>query len=140
MATDAPLPEKMAEKNPSEVPTMAIVAAIAAWAVPGLGHLLLRRWARAIFLFLAVSALALAGYAMRGELFTMQSSDPFGLLGFLADACSGIFYFLPRLLEATGPDVSRAAGDYGTRFLAAAGVVNVLGMIDAYRIACGRKK
>jgi predicted membrane channel-forming protein YqfA (hemolysin III family) len=135
MATDAPL----IEKKDNMLPAVALLVAIAAWAVPGLGHLLLRRWGRAIFIFLAVAGLAVAGYGMRGEVFCARSSDPFGALGFVADACSGVFYFLPRWLEASGADVSRAAGDYGTRFLAAAGVVNLLGVIDAYRIACGRK-
>jgi hypothetical protein len=136
MATDNPVIEKSADRIAAE----ALVMAIAAWIVPGLGHLLQRRWGRAIFLFLAVGGLAVTGYAMRGELFTRQSGDPFGALGFLADACSGTFYFLPRMLHWAGPDVSRAAGDYGTRFLAAAGVVNLLGMLDAYRIASGRKR
>jgi hypothetical protein len=135
MAIDAPL----IEKRNNMVPAAALLVAIAAWAVPGLGHLLLRRWGRALFIFLAVAVLAVAGCGMRGEILDTHSSDPFGALGFLADACSGAFYFLPRLLEASGPDVSRAAGDYGTRFLAAAGVVNLLGVVDAYRIACGRK-
>ena len=135
MATDNPVIEKSADRLVVE----GLLMAIAAWIVPGLGHLLMRRWGRAIFLFLAVVGLALTGFAMRGQLFTRQSGDPFGALGFLADACSGAFYFLPRLLHWAGPDVSRAAGDYGTRFLAAAGVVNLLGMLDAYRIASGRK-
>src|SRR5271156_4578879 len=135
MATNAPL----IEKRNKMVPAAALLVAMAAWAVPGLGHLLLRRWGRALFLFLAVGGLALAGCGMRGEVFGTRSSDPFGALGFVADACTGAFYFLPRLLETAGPDVSRAAGDYGTRFLAAAGVVNLLGVLDAYRIACGRK-
>jgi hypothetical protein len=136
MATDNPVIEKSADRIAAE----ALVMAVAAWILPGLGHLLQRRWGRAAFLFLAVGGLALTGYAMRGELFTRQSSDPFGALGFVADACSGAFYFLPRLLHWAGPDVSRAAGDYGTRFIAAAGVVNLLGMVDAYRIASGRKR
>jgi hypothetical protein len=136
MATDNPVIEKSADRVAAE----ALAMATAGWALPGLGHLLQRRWGRAVFLFLAVGGLALTGYAMRGELFARQSSDPFGALGFLADACSGAFYFLPRLLHWAGPDVSRAAGDYGTRFIAAAGVVNLLGMVDAYRIASGRKR
>ena len=71
----------------------------------------------------------------------LRAGPPKGAPTLLAgtDACSGAFYFLPRLLNWAGPDVSRAAGDYGTRFIAAAGVVNLLGMVDAYRIASGRK-
>ena len=46
---------------------------------------------------------------------------------------------LAHLIEKAGPDVSRAAGDYGTRFVAAAGMVNLLAMLDAYGIALGRR-
>jgi len=136
MATDSPA----VHKSPDQVAAKALLVAIAAWIVPGLGHLILRRWGRALFLFLAVGGLALTGFALRGELFARQSSDPFGALGFLADACSGAFYFLPRFFKMAGPDVSRAAGDYGTRFLAAAGVVNLLGMLESFRIASGRRR
>jgi hypothetical protein len=135
MAPEAPLTEPRAGANPAT----AVFVAIAAWALPGLGHLLLRRWDRALFFFLAVGGLAVAGYGMRGEVFTARSGDPFGALGFFADACSGAFYFLPRLLEAAGPDISRAAGDYGTRFLATAGMVNLLAVLDATGIASGRR-
>jgi hypothetical protein len=43
------------------------------------------------------------------------------------------------VFERAGPDVSRAAGDYGTRFIAAAGIVNLIAIFDAYEIATGRK-
>ena len=113
--------------------------AIASWLVPGLGHLLLHRTGRAIVFFIAVGGLAIVGYHMRGNVFPPRSADPFGTLGFWADAASGIFYLLARLFERAGPDVSRAAGDYGTRFLAAAGVVNLIAAFDAYEIAAGRR-
>jgi hypothetical protein len=76
---------------------------------------------------------------MRGNVFPPRSADPFGALGFWADAGSGIFYLLARVFERAGPDVSRAAGDYGTRFVAAAGIVNLIGAFDAYEIAAGRR-
>jgi hypothetical protein len=136
MASDSPL----VEKNHDLMAALALLTAAAGWIVPGLGHLLWRQWGRAIFLFLTVGALAWIGFAMRGQLFARNSGDPFGALGFLADACAGAFYFLPRVIHWAGPDVSRAAGDYGTRFLAAAGVVNLLGVLDAYGIAMGRKR
>jgi hypothetical protein len=113
--------------------------AIAAWIVPGLGHALLRRWPRALGFFLAAAGLAIAGCELRGEIFSWNSSGTFGSLGFVADAGSGLFYFAARMLEAAGPDISRAAGDYGTRFIAAAGIVNLLGVLDVYAVASGRK-
>ena len=113
--------------------------AVAAWIVPGLGHLALRRWGRALIFFLAVGGLAIAGYLLRGNVFSPRAGDPFAMLGFFADFGSGIFYFLSRFFESAGPDVSRAAGDYGTRFIAAAGIVNLLSVFDAYEIALGRR-
>jgi hypothetical protein len=113
--------------------------ALAGWIVPGLGHLILRRRGRALAFFIAVGGLAMAGYLLRGNVFLPGSVDPFGKLGFLADAGSGVFYMLAHWLERAGPDVSRAAGDYGTRFIASAGVVNLISVFDAYEIASGRR-
>ena len=119
--------------------SFAPIVAAAAWIVPGLGHLLLGRWGRALILFFSVGGLAIAGYLLRGNVFPPRSHDPFGTVGFLADAASGIFYSFAHFFESAGPDVSRAAGDYGTRFIAAAGIVNLLGVFDAYEIATGRR-
>ena len=118
---------------------LALLAALLAWLVPGLGHLLLGRWGRGLLFFIAVGGLVVTGYLLRGNVFPPHSGDPFGTLGFLADAASGIFYYSSRFFEAAGPDVSRAAGDYGTRFIAAAGVVNVLAVLDVIEIATGRR-
>jgi hypothetical protein len=135
MASDVQLTETRVKVNH----VSPILIALAAWIVPGLGHLLLRRWTRALGFFLAAGGLALTGYALQGEVFTARSADPFGKLGFIADLGSGVFYLLSRFLEASGPDISRALGDYGTRFIASAGIVNLLGVLDAYGIASGRR-
>ena len=140
---DAPLDNPPTPSPPPAAPrkgsALAPFVAIAAWLVPGLGHLLLGRWGRALGFFVSVGGLAITGYLMRGNVFPPRSGDPFGTLGFLADAASGVFYYLSRVFEAAGPDVSRAAGDYGTRFIAAAGVVNVLAIFDVLEIASGRR-
>jgi len=135
MATEGSLPTSGVKQNPAN----SAFIAMAAWIVPGLGHLLLRRWARALGFFLASAGLALTGLALRGEVFSSHSNDPFGALGFLADWGSGIFYFVARIFETAGPDISHASGDYGTRFIAASGIVNLLGVIDAFGIARGRR-
>jgi hypothetical protein len=129
-----------AQSRPNALALIAPAIAIIAWLVPGLGHLLLRRWGRGLAFFIAVGGLAMSGYLMRGNVFPPHSPDPFGTLGFIADASSGVFYLLARVVEASGPNVSRAIGDYGTRFIAAAGIVNVLGICDAYEIATGRRR
>jgi hypothetical protein len=134
-----PSPQMNAGAIPKKRNDTALAIAIAAWLVPGAGHLLVGRRARALAIFVAVGGLAITGYFLRGNVFSHRPGDAFGLLGFLADVGSGVFYGLARFLERRGPDVSRAAGDYGTRFVAAAGIVNVLAMLDAYEIALRRR-
>jgi len=117
----------------------SIFVAIAGWIIPGLGHLVQRRIGRSTAGFAAVGAMAVIGLWMRGNVFPMRSDDAFGLLGFIADAGSGIFYLLAHTIEKSGPDVSRAAGDYGTRLIATAGVLNMLFVLDALEISRGHK-
>lgn len=137
--TSIPAEENARVATVSRQSAFALIFAIAAWVLPGLGHLLLGRWGRACVLFGAVGGLAIAGLLLRGNVFPRHSEDAFGTLGFLADAASGAFYYFARFIERNGPDLSRAAGEYGTRFFAAAGIVNLLGALDAYEIASGRR-
>lgn len=132
-----PIPQAVVHRR-TFAPLIAL-AAILAWLVPGLGHLLIGRWGRALAFFVSVCGLAITGYWLRGNVFPQHSNDPFGTLGFLADASTGVLYYFSRFFEAAGSDVSRAAGDYGTRFIAAAGVVNALAVFDILGIAFGRR-
>ena len=116
---------------------MGFAAAVAGWIVPGLGHLLLRRWSKAAIYFLGVGTLACAGLAMRGGVFGASSEDLFDKLGFFADLGAGVFYFLAHQLQAAGSDVAHATGDYGTRLFAAAGMLNLLTVLEAYDIGRG---
>lgn len=126
-------------KTDSDRASLALAVVAAGWLVPGLGHLLLRRRGRALVFFLGVGTLAIIGLALRGNIFSPSLSDAFDMLGFFADFGAGIFYFVSKFIEHGGPDVSRAAGDYGTRFFATAGVLNLLCVLDAHAIARGRK-
>lgn len=119
--------------------TFAVVSGIAGWLVPGLGHALQKMWGRALIGFTTVGLLVILGTGMRGNLFTSNGSDAFAALGYVADLGTGSFYFLARSLETSGADVSHADGDYGTRFLATAGVLNLLAALHAYEAARGRK-
>jgi len=135
VASELPLTEQSAKLNPA----VAWVIVLCAWIVPGLGHLLMGRRGRATIFFVATAGLTLIGFAMRGEVFTPRSGDTFGTLGLLADAGAGVFYFLARSIATAGPDLARATGDYGSRFFAAAGIVNLLGVLDAFAIARRRR-
>jgi hypothetical protein len=125
------------ENGSSEGHAMAI--GVAGWLLPGLGHALQRMWGRAAVIFLAVGLLVSAGARMKGNLFTSKGGDAFDSLGYLADLGTGCFYFAARAIEKDGADVSHSGGDYGTRFLATAGVLNLLAALHAYEAARGKK-
>jgi hypothetical protein len=135
-------PRKARNKPAGETPeklALALAAVLAGWLVPGLGHVLVRRWVRALIFFTCVAALALGGMGMKGHIFPPSFGDIFDLGGFIADFGTGIFYLGASLTDYGVGDVSRATGDYGTRFIAAAGLLNLLCVLDALDIARGRK-
>jgi hypothetical protein len=131
--------EPLALPQDSRREAMAFLIGAAGWLVPGLGHAILKMWGRAAACFLTVGLLVFFGAGMRGNVFNSNGNDAFDTLGYVADLGAGTFYFVARSLETNGPDVSHADGDYGTRFLAAAGVLNLLAALHAYEAARGRK-
>ncbi len=126
-------------RNASLYNLRAIVIAITGWILPGFGHALLKMWGRAVTIFLTVGFLVYLGAGLRGNLFPPGGDDAFARLGYAADLGTGSFYFIARNLEGSGGDVSHADGDYGTRFLATAGVLNLLAALHAYEAARRRK-
>lgn len=129
---------KTAEK--AAAPAMfAYGVAAAGWAVPGLGHLLQKKWDRAAVFFISVAALAVVGLAGGGHLYNFDLDSPFEALGCLADICAGAFYVVPKLLGIGAVDTGQASGDYGSVLFLAAGLLNLLCFLDAYDIAAGKK-
>ena len=114
-----------------------------AWLVPGGGHFLLKRTGRGALLCGAVTGMFLCGLMMQGAMFQPQTGDLLTTLintgGFIGDFCSGILYLLSVWFGYNVPDMAGAVHDYGTKFLVTAGLLNLLAMVDAYEIACGRK-
>jgi hypothetical protein len=119
-------------------------AVLLAWFIPGGGHLLLKRPGRGGLIAACVAAMFLLGLMMRGALFNPMTGDLLTTViyvgGFLGNVMSGILYFLTVWLGYAQPDVAGHVHDYGTKFLVAAGLLNVLGMVDAYEIATGQKE
>ena len=131
------VPSKHEARSPGE--SRALALGVAGWLLPGLGHALQFMWGRAAVVFLSVGLLVGAGASMKGNVFTRQGNDAFDTLGYIADLGTGSFYLFARALETSGADVSHAGGDYGTRLLATAGVLNLLAALHAYEAARGHK-
>src|SRR5260370_14430596 len=112
---------------------------VAAWLVPAFGHLLLGRKGRALILFCSILATFLLGLAMKGEFFSRQSESYLQMLGYFGELCVGVAMPAASFFGYSGGDPFFVSSDYGTAFLVAAGMLNVLAILDAYDIAMGRK-
>ena len=130
----------------AETPAGAWAVGLAAWAVPGLGHLLQRRWVRGLVLGGAVWTMFVVGLALGGHLFAISSKDqgfPALLQGLpmIANLGSGLLYVFCWLTN-TGfmENAQLVTSEYGDKFLLVAGLLNYLAMLDAFDIAVGRKK
>jgi hypothetical protein len=113
------------------------------WLLPGSGHFLLGRRGRGAIIFASVLACFALGVLMRGPMFQPGGADLLSRLiqfgGFVGDLASGLFYFLTIWFGYSQADVAGHAADYGSKFLVAAGLLNILAMVDAYEIATKQK-
>lgn len=138
---DRTAPESPSPALPPATKWFPIVAL--AWLIPGGGHFLLKRPGRGALLAACVAATFLLGLMMRGALFSPQTGDLLTTViywgGFLGNLMSGILYLLTNWLGYNQVDVAGHVHDYGTKFLVAAGLLNVLAMVDAFEIATGKK-
>lgn len=128
----------------------AWLTGLAAWFVPGSGHLLLRRWGRAALMGGAVWLCFILGLAMGGHMFDVDPEAGFFNWATLiqvppaiANIGMGALYIVSWLMDSGFADdpaqAARATYEYGNTFLLIAGLLNYLVMLDAFDIAAGRK-
>ena len=76
-------------------------------------------------------------------MFEPQTGDVLTILfyvgGFVGNVATGILYFLARVFGYEQADVAGHVYDYGTKFLVAAGLFNILAMVDVFEIATRKK-
>ena len=134
-----------------KVPPLLLAAA---WLVPGLGHWLLGKRARAIVFCVVILCAFATGVLADGELGTPRRGEPFSWLAALACLGNGVLYIV-RLVWINGLDGVFAAGFpyglrgggdpvaagfvYGNTFLYTAGLMNLLTVLDVSDIARGEK-
>ena len=135
-------------RDTESAPSRAWLMGAAGWLIPGLGHLLQRKWWRALLLGGAVWVCFIAGLQMGGHLFKYSGSEP-GLSALLqvppmiGDLGTGLLYIVCWMMNyGFSHDAQQAAlptFEYGWTFLLVAGLLNYLAMLDAFDIAAGRK-
>jgi hypothetical protein len=126
----------------------AFAAGLLAWVFPGLGHLYLRRFGKALVLMGAILALFVLGVVMDSRLAVNAGlEDPLALLFSLAQMGIGAPYVAARYLGFGGPEnavelvrlVKSPSYEYGNTFTAVAGLLNILVVLDALDTARGYK-
>jgi hypothetical protein len=119
---------------------MGVGALVAGWLVPGLGHIIQKRFIRGLLVLVSVLAMFLFGLAMEGKIYTFNTGDLLEILGFFGNIGTGLLYFVARAQDWGQGNIHRALADYGTKFIIVAGLLNVISAIDAYHIGIGKKK
>jgi hypothetical protein len=130
-----------AEAAPSEPLSIGASVAVCAagWLVPGLAHLLLRRWGRGLVFGAAIVAMFVLGIVMKGKLYGMAPAQPLHVFAFIANAGAGLCYAVAQYLGLGEGVLSNPDYDYGNTYLWVAGLLNYLVLLDAFDIAQGRK-
>jgi hypothetical protein len=109
------------------------------WAVPGLGHVVQKKYVRGAVFFGCIAAMTSLGLALGGRIYPFQTENPLTILAFFADIGNGLVYLLSRFLPVGIGDLKLATFEFGTAYIAGAGLLNYLIALDAYDIAAGTK-
>ena len=116
------------------------VVTVVAWLVPGLGHLIQRRYVRGLLIMAAIFIMFFAGLGMQGKVYSFNTGDLLDILGFVGDIGSGLLYAAARMMNWGIGNIHRAVADYGTKYIVVAGLLNIVATVDAYHIAIGKKQ
>jgi hypothetical protein len=116
-----------------------LLALVLGWLVPGLGHVLQKKYARGLVFFVSILAMTGMGLAMGGKIYPFQTENPLTILAFFADIGNGAVYLLSRLLPIGLGDLKLVTFEFGTAYIAGAGLLNFLIALDALDIAAGKK-
>lgn len=117
----------------------AMLLCVAAWAVPGAGHVWLGQRAKGGIFLVVLTLMFVIGLLAQGRIPPIAFTEPLVGLAALADLGIGAPYFVAKLFSWGAGDVRAASYEYGNAFLIVAGLLNLLVVIDAYDIALGRK-
>ena len=135
MTTQVQTPARVSDR----VGVSPVVALLAGWLVPGAGHFLLKMPVRGVLLLVSVVSMFAIGVGLEGKIYTPNTGDLLDILGFAGDLGSGLLYMLARMFDWGHASVQVAVGDYGTKFLVVAGLLNLIAAVDAHSLASGRK-
>lgn len=125
--------------RPAVEPGTLALLCLAAWAIPGAGHLWLGRTQKGAVFLVALTTMFVLGLLLQGRLFPFHLGEPLVALAAVANAGLGLPWIIGRALDIAPGTVTAVTYEYGNTFLIVAGLLNFLVVLDAYDVASGRK-
>lgn len=110
------------------------------WLIPGLGHISLKRFWRGAIFFVCISSMTAIGLVMGGKIYSFQTENPLTILAFFSDIGNALLYILSYFFPIGVGELKKATFEFGTAYIAGAGLLNYLVALDAFDIARGKKK
>lgn len=134
---------------------------LAGWVIPGMGHLLLKKYGRGLLIFLIINFLFFFGlFGLKGKLYATEPGNPISIFAAIGQKGVGAPYVVIQAL-ANKQDKEEAFDyfyipkqrytlkeglpsspyyEYGITFTVSAGLLNLLILFDVFDIVRGRKK
>jgi hypothetical protein len=110
------------------------------WLLPGFGHIVLKKYWRGLIFFVCITSMCSLGLFLEGRIYAFQTENPLTILGFFSDLGLGFYYFLSKILSLGLGNLKSTTFEFGTAYIAGAGLLNYLVALDAFDIASGKKK
>lgn len=139
MAVTAETEREIARPIPGERSSLPAFALVLGWLIPGAGHMLIGKWIRGALIFVCVLGMFLIGIGLVGKIYSPNTGEVLDMLGFVGQFGMGGLYALARFFSWGGSSAVSTLNDYGTKYLVACGLLNVIAAVDAHSLASGRK-
>jgi hypothetical protein len=138
------------------------IACLLAWVLPGGGHWFLGRRMKAVVFLALVLMTFFTGLVMQGRVYLANPEQPLTYLATFANVALGpldligrrifyerIIYIFPsesdpnlyqEIMRLNRAKILAVTHEYGTTFVLAAGLMNILLILDVFDIGIGRKR
>lgn len=80
------------------------------------------------------------GLIMGGKIYSFQTENPLTILAFFSDIGNGLIFILGKSFSFGLGELNKSTFEFGTSYIAGAGLLNYLIALDAYDIAAGKKE
>jgi hypothetical protein len=128
-----------ARARPAAEPGAIALACLAAWAVPGAGHLWFGQRQKGLIFLVVLPLMFVTGLLLHGRVFPFAFSEPLVALAAAADLGLGLPWIVAKAMGAGAGVVTAVTFEHGNTFIIVAGLLNALVVLDVFDIAMGRK-